>query len=106
MNPTLGNRFCNPDISAREVVVFPTCCFVAATKIGFWEKKRHAVDDLAAAALPPFAADESESTSDPLCILSFFMGEGGAQCSEECSGSGRYIMVPRFGFFSLKMKCQ
>lgn len=34
MNPTFGNRFCRPDIRAREVVVLPTCCFVAATKIG------------------------------------------------------------------------
>lgn len=34
MNPTFGKRFCRPDIRAREVVVLPTCCFVAATKIG------------------------------------------------------------------------
>ena len=34
MNPTLSKRFCNPLINANEVVVLPTCCFVAATKIG------------------------------------------------------------------------
>ena len=34
MKPTLSNLFCNPESSAREVDVLPTCCFVAATKIG------------------------------------------------------------------------
>lgn len=44
MKPTFGKRFWRPDIRAREVVVFPTCCLVAATKIGrgrFVENGRH-----------------------------------------------------------------
>ena len=34
MKPTLSNLFFNPESSAREVDVLPTCCLVAATKIG------------------------------------------------------------------------
>lgn len=34
MKPTFGNRFCRPLIRASEVVVFPACCLVAATKMG------------------------------------------------------------------------
>jgi hypothetical protein len=34
MKPTLSNLFCNPESSASEVDVLPTCCLVAATKIG------------------------------------------------------------------------
>ena len=34
MNPTFSNLFCKPLIRAREVVVLPTCCLVAATKMG------------------------------------------------------------------------
>mmetsp|Transcript_11054 Transcript_11054/g.25136 ORF Transcript_11054/g.25136 Transcript_11054/m.25136 type:complete len:150 (-) Transcript_11054:24-473(-) len=34
MKPTLSNRFCSPDMIASDVVVFPTCCLVAATNIG------------------------------------------------------------------------
>lgn len=41
MNPTLSNLFCSPDKRASEVEVLPTCCLVAATKIGlcFFEEK-------------------------------------------------------------------
>ena len=34
MKPTFEKRFCSPDISARDVVVLPTCCLVAATNMG------------------------------------------------------------------------
>ncbi len=38
MKPTLSKRFCKPESRAKDVDVFPTCCFVAATKIGRWRR--------------------------------------------------------------------
>ena len=34
INPTFSNRFCRPLMRASEVGVLPTCCLVAATKMG------------------------------------------------------------------------